>query len=141
MAKSVMGLAHEEQKKRPVYKAVRKVNRHYELFPRTPGPIAQEIKELHQRGDQDREVLEKKHAEEFTNLLERMKAVSEQMKALKTESVAMSLRHRDDEEAIMIKFATVELDLLEGRIKELPEDLKPTYEQDKNESVSDSSTI
>jgi len=101
-----------------VYKAIKRVFRHYQAFPKTPAAIHSKIVDLRERSEQDQQVMDKRHAEELMPILETIQNARNQAKEL-------SLKHQKEKDDLVLGFATTELAILEGRITELPKEFKP----------------
>lgn len=106
----------EIEKRRPLNAAVEKIYKHYQQNPLTPAGIASHIQDLHEKADEDRTAMDEKHARELMPLLE-------QIREIKTKAKEMGLVHRKEKEDKTLGYAVVELDLLEGRIAKIPDEI------------------
>lgn len=116
MPKSLVSIARDIESQRPVFKAIRKVMNWYVQKPFTPGKIATKIAELHERADAERMAMEESHAKELMPFLEIVRQAQKDAKAL-------GEKHRLEKESITMGFAQVELELLQEKITEVPDEI------------------
>ena len=125
MSKSILSVAREIEKHKPIYVAMRKVMRWYDEHPHTKGDIASRVSDLHERVDTEHAAMDERHANELLPILKIVEEARARVKDAQTQATAMGLKHRQEKEDITLAFAVAELDLLQGKITEVPEHLKP----------------
>lgn len=128
MGKTLLSMHKGMQKKKPVYQAMRKVYNHYKLFPMTPSTIAPKIAELQRIADIERLKMEERQTQELMPMLQEIQEIqaeaSEKMEPIKARAKELGQKHQKEKEDITIHFAEAELALLEGKIAEIPSEIK-----------------
>lgn len=107
-------MIREHEKNKPVYKLMRKVVRWYEDHKITPVEIGQKINILHDIANAEVAKVNNRQSKEVMALFEKIQT-------LKKEIHELSPKHRQEKEDMTAWFAQIELDLLAGKITEIPE--------------------
>jgi len=122
MPKSILAIHRAIEEQKPFYKTMKRLANWYEEHHITPHEIADKIKILHSNFERSQKVLDIRHASEIRPL-------HEKQMALRIEAKELGKKHLVEKEDLTLGFAQLELDLVRGRITELPEEIKPVHKE------------